>query len=131
MIIAMGVLWRQAVLVALWVAIGVTPAWAAPVLLRAEPERALAPARGLLVKLHGSGFEAGDQVELMRADVPALRGHTARIRGAMANDSVSGQGAALSGPCYRRPRDRGGRKTFSEHGLNHLLSCGNRWGGCS
>jgi len=86
MIIPMGVLWRQAVLVALWVAIGVTPAWAAPVLSRAEPDRALAPARGLLVKLHGSGFEAGDQVELMRADVPALRGRTARIRGAMAGD---------------------------------------------
>lgn len=73
-------------LVSLWVAIGVTPAWAAPVLLRAEPERALAPARGLLVKLHGSGFELGDQVELMRADVPALRGRTARIRGSMVGD---------------------------------------------
>lgn len=73
-------------LVALWVAIGVTPSWAAPVLSRVEPERALAPARGLLVKLHGSGFELGDQVELMRADVPALRGRTVRIRGAMAGD---------------------------------------------
>jgi len=73
-------------LLALWVAIGITPAWAAPVLSRIEPDRALAPARGLLVKLHGSGFELGDQVELMRADVPALRGRTARIRGAMAGE---------------------------------------------
>ncbi|MBI4381333.1 MAG: hypothetical protein HY574_09100 [candidate division NC10 bacterium] len=84
--IAMGVLWCQAVLVALGVAIGVTAAWAAPVLSRVEPDRALAPARGLLVKLHGSGFELGDQVELMRADVAALRGSTARIRGSMIGD---------------------------------------------
>jgi len=85
--IAMGLLLRQAVLVALWVAIGVTVAWAAPVLSRVEPDRATAPARGLLVKLHGSGFDLGDQVELMRADVPALRGSTARIRsGSMAGD---------------------------------------------
>jgi len=73
-------------LLALWVAIGITPAWAAPVLSRIEPDRALAPARDLLVKLHGSGFEIGDQVEVMRADVSALRGRTARIRGAMAGD---------------------------------------------
>ena len=84
--IAMGLLWRQVVLVALWVAIGVTPSWAVPVLSRVEPDRALAPARGLLVKLHGSGFDLGDQVELMRADVSALRGRTARIRGAMIGD---------------------------------------------
>jgi len=36
------------------------------------------------VKPYGSGFEVGNQVELIRADVPALRGR-----------------AALSGPCYR------------------------------
>jgi hypothetical protein len=84
--IAVGILWRQVVVVALWVAIGVTPAWAAPVVSRIEPDRALAPVRGLLVKLHGSGFDLGDQVELMRADVPALRGRTVRIRGAMAGD---------------------------------------------
>lgn len=78
---------RSLMLLALWVAIGVIPAWAAPVLSRIEPDRAVAPARGLLVKLHGSGFEIGDQVELMRADVPALVGRTARIRGAMGGDS--------------------------------------------
>ena len=83
---AVGLLWRQVVVVALWVAIGVTSAWAAPVLSRVEPDRALASARGLLVKLHGSGFELGNQVELMRADVPALRGRTAHIRGAMAGE---------------------------------------------
>src|SRR3990172_6914896 len=84
--IAMGLLWRQVVLVALWVAIGVTPSWAAPVLSRVEPDRALAPARGLLVKLHGSGFDLGDQGERMRADVSALRGRTARIRVSMVGD---------------------------------------------
>jgi len=87
MSIAKGWLWPQAVIVLACVAIGVAPSWAAPVLSRVEPDRALAPARGLLVKLHGSGFELGDQVELMRADVPALRGSTARIRsGSMAGD---------------------------------------------
>jgi hypothetical protein len=79
-------LWRQVVLVVVLLGMGTIPSWAAPVLSRVEPDRALAPARGLLVKLHGSGFELGDQVELMRADVPALRGRTARIRGAMVGD---------------------------------------------
>lgn len=61
-------------------------AWAAPVIARIEPAQATALGRSIAIKIHGSGFAPGDQVELRREDVPALRGRSVRVR----SDSMSG-----------------------------------------
>lgn len=67
--------------------LGVNTAWAAPVISRLEPAEAMAMGRSFTLKVHGSGFALGDQVELRRDDVPALSGRTQRIRaGSAAGD---------------------------------------------
>lgn len=67
--------------------LGVSAAWATPVISRLEPAEAMAMGRSFTLKVHGSGFALGDQIELRRDDVPALSGRTQRIRaGSTAGD---------------------------------------------